>query len=49
MNNKVIGFGISFDEILLKKLVDLISRKEYMNRSEVLRDHICDILVSEVI
>ena len=43
----VTRFGISLDEILLKKFDDLIRKKGYSNRSEAIRDLIRDALVME--
>lgn len=40
-------FGVSMDEILLKKFDELISEKNYKNRSEAIRDIIRENLVSE--
>ena len=40
-------FGISLDEILLKRFDDLIRKKGYSNRSEAIRDLIRDALVME--
>ena len=40
-------FGISLDEILLKRFDDLIRKKGYSNRSEAIRDLIRDGLVQE--
>jgi len=43
----VTRFGISLDEILLKRFDDLIRKKGYSNRSEAIRDLIRDALVLE--
>jgi CopG family nickel-responsive transcriptional regulator len=40
-------FGMSLDEILLKRFDDLISKKGYSNRSEAIRDLIRDALVMQ--
>lgn len=43
----VARFGISLDDVLLKKFDRLIERKGYSNRSEAIRDLIRDNLVSD--
>jgi CopG family nickel-responsive transcriptional regulator len=40
-------FGVSMDELLLKKFDELISEKNYKNRSEAIRDVIRENLVGE--
>ena len=40
-------FGVSMDELLLKKFDELISEKNYKNRSEAIRDVIRENLVCE--
>ena len=40
-------FGISLDEVLLKRFDDLIRKKGYSNQSEAIRDLIRDALVME--
>ena len=47
--NHVIRFGVSIDERLLKKFDNLITEKGYVNRSEVIRDLIRDMLEKEEI
>lgn len=44
---KLIRFGVSIDEELLKTFDDYIERKKYTNRSEALRDLIRNHLVEE--
>jgi len=44
---KIIRFGISLDEDLLKKFDSLINRKNYTNRSEAIRDLIRESLVKD--
>ena len=44
---KLIRFGVSINENLLKQFDDYIERKSYTNRSEALRDLIRDHLVEE--
>jgi len=44
---KLIRFGVSINENLLKQFDDYIDRKSYTNRSEALRDLIRDHLVEE--
>jgi CopG family nickel-responsive transcriptional regulator len=45
--NKILRFGVSIDDYLLKQFDDIISRKGYVNRSEAIRDLIRGMLVSE--
>jgi CopG family nickel-responsive transcriptional regulator len=45
--NKVIRFGVSIDDKLLKKFDSVIEDKGYVNRSEAIRDLIRDLLVRE--
>ena len=45
--SKLIRFGVSIDEELLKTFDDYIERKRYTNRSEALRDLIRNHLVEE--
>ncbi|NCO66947.1 MAG: nickel-responsive transcriptional regulator NikR [Nitrospirae bacterium CG_4_10_14_3_um_filter_44_29] len=43
----IIRFGISIEDVLLKRFDTLIKKKGYANRSEAIRDLIRDSLVSE--
>jgi CopG family transcriptional regulator, nickel-responsive regulator len=43
--NKIIRFGVSIDEKLLKRFDGVIEIKGYVNRSEAIRDLIRDMLV----
>lgn len=45
--NKIIRFGVSIEQNLLKHFDSLIARKGYVNRSEAIRDLIRDRLVTE--
>jgi len=45
--NKLVRFGVSLDEDLLKNFDGLISAQKYTNRSEALRDLIRDTLVGQ--
>ena len=45
--SKLIRFGVSIDEGLLKQFDELIELKKYTNRSEALRDLIRDHLVEQ--
>ncbi|MFQ5779625.1 MAG: nickel-responsive transcriptional regulator NikR [Nitrospiria bacterium] len=45
--SRLVRFGVSIDEGLLKQFDDYIERKRYTNRSEALRDLIRDHLVEE--
>ena len=45
--SKLVRFGVSIDEILLKQFDALIEEKRYTNRSEALRDLIRDHLVEQ--
>ncbi|MGQ9618371.1 MAG: nickel-responsive transcriptional regulator NikR [Candidatus Aminicenantia bacterium] len=47
MKKKVVRFGVSMDEELIKKFDNLISIKGYSNRSEAIRDLIRNNLVEE--
>ncbi len=44
---KIIRFGVSIDERLLKRFDNLIKNKGYVNRSEAVRDLIRNVLVNE--
>jgi len=43
----IVRFGISIEDVLLKRFDTLIKKKGYANRSEAIRDLIRDSLVSE--
>jgi CopG family nickel-responsive transcriptional regulator len=43
----IVRFGVSLDQILLKRFDSLIEKKKYANRSEAIRDLIRDSLVME--
>jgi CopG family nickel-responsive transcriptional regulator len=43
--SKLVRFGISLDSQLLKEFDTLIKEKEYVNRSEAIRDLIRDLLI----
>jgi CopG family nickel-responsive transcriptional regulator len=45
--SKLVRFGVSLEEGLLKKFDDLIHRRKYTNRSEALRDMIRQELLKE--
>lgn len=45
--SKLVRFGVSIDETLLKQFDELIEEKRYTNRSEALRDLIRDHLVEQ--
>lgn len=47
--NKIVRFGVSIDEKLLKKFDSIIEDKGYVNRSEAIRDLIRDMMVSDSI
>jgi CopG family nickel-responsive transcriptional regulator len=47
MKGKIVRFGVSMDEELIKKFDALLSRKGYSNRSEAIRDLIRESLVEE--
>lgn len=47
MKGKVVRFGVSMDEELVKKFDTLLSKKGYSNRSEAIRDLIRKTLVDE--
>ena len=46
--DKVIRFGVSIEEKLLKKFDSLIKEKNYLNRSEAIRDLIRENLSGRV-
>jgi len=45
--NKIIRFGISMEENLLKQFDTLIRKRNYRNRSEAIRDLIREMLIKE--
>jgi len=47
MESRLVRFGVSMDENLLRRFDTLISRKGYANRSEAMRDLIREHLVEE--
>ncbi len=47
MKGKIVRFGVSMDEELMKRFDTLLSKKGYSNRSEAIRDLIRNSLVDE--